>query len=218
MNPRHLILETSVLPTELRTLSKEYINNLLKLQDSTKINIVMTLHNQKFLPIYHHKYLPHNFLAEKMLLSCLLLNSKAIDITMKQLSIDSFYFKNHQEIFKAIIFMYQKNLLIDIITLTTFLQENGLLKKIGGIKILIELINEVPNIIYLEEYIKLIKDKFLRRMLIKIGYKVINAGYVTNVSLENILTEFEHQLFNLNTNLKSYKLLNTTELVYQIFL
>ena len=94
----------------------------------------MTLQNQKLL-IYHHQYLPHNFLAEKMLLSCLLINSEAINITMKNLSIESFYFKNHQEIFKTIIVMYQKDLLIDIISLTTFLQENGLLKKIGGIKI-----------------------------------------------------------------------------------
>jgi len=177
----------------------------------------MTLQNQKLL-IYHHQYLPHNFLAEKMLLSCLLINSEAINITMKNLSIESFYFKNHQEIFKTIIVMYQKDLLIDIISLTTFLQENGLLKKIGGIKILIELINQIPNIIYLEEYIKLIKDKFLRRTLIKIGHKAINASYITNIPLENILTEFEHQLFNLNTNIKPYKLLNSTELVYQIFL
>ena len=178
----------------------------------------MTLHNQKFSQVYHNQYLPHNFLAEKMLLSCLLINSEAINVTIKNLSIESFYFKNHQEIFKTVIFMYQKDLLIDIITLTTFLQENGLLKKIGGIKILIELVNQIPNIVYLEEYIKLIKDKFLRRTLIKIGHKAINASYITNVPLENILTEFEHQLFNLNTNLKPYKLVNSTELVYQIFL
>lgn len=177
----------------------------------------MTLQNQKLL-IYHHQYLPHNFLAEKMLLSCLLINSEVINITMKNLSIECFYFKNHQEIFKTIIFMYQKDLLIDIISLTTFLQEKGLLKKIGGIKILIELINQIPNIVYLEEYIKLIKDKFLRRTLIKIGHKAINASYITNVPLENILTEFEHQIFNLNTNIKPYKLLNSTELIYQIFL
>lgn len=178
----------------------------------------MTLHNQKFSQVYHNQYLPHNFLAEKMLLSCLLINSEAINVTIKNLSIESFYFKNHQEIFKTVIFMYQKDLLIDIITLTTFLQENGLLKKIGGIKILIELVNQIPNIVYLEEYIKLVKDKFLRRTLIKIGHKAINASYITNVPLENILTEFEHQLFNLNTNLKPYKLVNSTELVYQIFL
>jgi hypothetical protein len=33
------------------------------------------------------KHLPHNFLAEKMLLSCLLINSETIEITLKTLSI-----------------------------------------------------------------------------------------------------------------------------------
>ena len=109
-------------------------------------------------------YLPHNFLAEKMVLSCILTSSEAIEITIKNLSIEAFYFKNHQEFFKAILVMYQNNKFIDIITLTTFLQENGLINKIGGVKVLIELINQIPNIVYLDEYIRLIKDKYIKRL------------------------------------------------------
>jgi replicative DNA helicase len=82
--------------------------------------------------------------------------------------------------------MYKNKLPIDILTLITFLQDNGLLEKIGGIKVLIELINQFPNLVYLEEYISLVKDKFLRRSLIKLGYEIINSGYITNISLENI--------------------------------
>lgn len=173
---------------------------------------------RKFSKINCSNYLPHNFLAEKILLSCLIFNSELISTTIRTLSIESFYFKNHQELFKVIIFMYQKKRPIDGITLTTFLQDNGLLEKIGGIKVLIELLNQIPNMVYTEEYIRLIKDKFLRRVLIKLGYKVINSGYITNIPLENILVEFEQELFDLTTDLKSYKLLNSSELVYQIFL
>lgn len=178
----------------------------------------MNLLSKPFSKLDASYYLPHNFLAEKMLLSCLLLNPEAITITIKTISIQSFYFKNHQELFKIIIFMYQRNQTIDILTLTTFIQEQGLLKKIGGIKVLIELINQIPNIIYLEEYIQLIKDKFLRRVLIKLGYKAINSSYITNLPLENILTEFEEQLFTLTTCLKQYKVTNSTQLIYQIYL
>ena len=46
-------------------------------------------------------YLPHNFLAEKMILSCLLINSEAIEITSRAISIETFYFKNHQELYKT---------------------------------------------------------------------------------------------------------------------
>jgi replicative DNA helicase len=163
-------------------------------------------------------YLPHNFLAEKIILSCLLINYEAIELTVKTVSIDAFYFKNHQEIYKVIIILYESKKPIDIITITSFLQDNGLLKKVGGVKVLIELVNQVPNLIHLEEYLKLIKDKFLRRSLIKLGYKAINSGYITNLLLENILNDFENELFNLTNEFKPQKLSTSADLIYNIFL
>jgi replicative DNA helicase len=162
--------------------------------------------------------LPHNFLAEKMILSCLLISSEAIDITFRTIPIEAFYFKNHQEIYKAIISMQKNKTPIDILTLTTFLQDNGLLEKIGGIKVLIELINQIPNLVYLEEYLRLVKDKFLRRLLIKLGYEAINSGYITNIPLETILNEFESKLFNLTNEIKTNTVFSGSELLNNIFL
>jgi len=163
-------------------------------------------------------YLPHNFLAEKMILSCLLINSEAIDSALQTISIETFYFKNHQELYKAIIFMHKNKRLVDIVTLTTFLQDNGLLEEVGGIKVLIELINQVPNLTYLDEYIKLIQDKYIRRSLIKLGYKAINSGYITNIPFKNIVNEFENSLFKLTNEVKNQNISNTSELLKNIFL
>lgn len=164
------------------------------------------------------KYLPHNFLAEKIILSSLLISSAAIEITSRTVTIKTFYFKNHQEIYKVILTMYKNKIPIDIITLSTYLQDNGLLEKIGGIKVLIELVNQVPNLVYLEEYIRLIQDKFLRRALIKLGYETINLGYITNIPLENILNELEIQLFNLTNKIKNQKVSSSAELLSNVFL
>ena len=163
------------------------------------------------------KYLPHNFLAEKMILNCLLINFEAIELTIETIPIKAFYFKNHQEIYKAIIFMYRNQLPIDILTLTTFLQENGLLQKIGGVKVLLELINQIPNLIYIEEYLRLVKDKFLRRTLIKLGYEIVNSGYLTNIPLESILNKVENELFILTNEIKRQKLFSSAELLNDLF-
>lgn len=162
-------------------------------------------------------YLPHNFLAEKMILSCLLINTEITEITLQMLPIEAFYFKNHQEIYKAIIQMYKNKIHIDIVTLVNFLQDNGLLNKVGGIQILIELISQIPNLIYFEEYIKLVKDKFFRRCLIKLGYEAINSGYITNIALEDILVDFENKVFNLTNETKTQKLFSSAELLNEIF-
>ena len=163
------------------------------------------------------KYLPHNFLAEKIILSSLLINLDAIEIVLRSVKIETFYFKNHQELYRAIVEMYKKKIPIDIITLNSFLQDQGMLEKVGGTKVLIELTNYIPNLVYLEEYISLINDKFLRRSLIKVGYKIINSAYVTNLPLETILNGLELEIFNLTNEIKTQKIYTNAELLSNVF-
>jgi replicative DNA helicase len=163
------------------------------------------------------KHLPHNFLAEKIILSSLLVNLEAIELVLRSVKIETFYFKNHQELYRTIVEMYKNKIPIDIITLNTFLQDNGLLEQIGGTQVLIELVNYVPNLLYLEEYISLVNDKFLRRSLIKLGYKLINSAYVTNLPLETILSTLELEAFNLTNEIKTQKIYTNAELLSAVF-
>ena len=167
---------------------------------------------------FNNQQLPHNFLVEQMILSGLLISDEAVEMTRKTLPIEAFYFRNHQEIYKAILILYQKEMSIDVITLLTFLQDNGLLEQIGGIKVLIELISQIPNLTYFDEYLGLLKDKFLRRCLIKLGYEIMNSAYVTNISLEKILTECETKMFTLTTERNNQNLFTTSELLNTLFL
>jgi replicative DNA helicase len=163
------------------------------------------------------KYLPHNFLAEKMILSCLLVNSEAIEITLKSISIDMFYFKNHQKLYKIITYMHQKNIPIDILTLMTFLQDNGLVGQIGGVKVIMELLNQMPNLVYLEKYLQLLKEKYIRRSFIKLGYELVNSSYVTNISLDDLIMKLEKEILNLTAELQVKKLSTSLELITKIF-
>merc|ERR1711966_431553 len=157
--------------------------------------------------------LPHNFIAEKIVLSSLLINYEAIEIALKTVRVETFYFINHQEIYKAIIEMYRNKLMLN-----DFLKKTGCLNKIGGTKVLLELINQIPNLVYLEEYIQLIQDKFLRRSLINLGYEAINSAYITNIPLEKILDDFEKKSFELTNELVSSKKSTTAELFLNVFL
>ena len=162
--------------------------------------------------------LPYNFLAEKIVLSCLLISYEAVEITIKTVRVETFYFINHQEIYKAIVEMYRKKVPINVISVNDFLKETGCLEKIGGTKVLLELLNQIPNLVYLEEYIQLIQDKFLRRSLINLGYEAINSAYITNIPLEKILTDFEKKSFKLTSELIEEKKLTTAELFSSVFL
>lgn len=146
--------------------------------------------------------LPHNFLAEKMVISCMIFNSEAIGIIQKSLVREAFYFKNHQQLYTTMLHMDEKKLSIDLVTLTIFLQDQGLLAKIGGIKVLLDLGNQAPTFSYLNDYIQIVKEKFLKRCLIKLGYNIIDSGYITNQSLETAVLSIEQELFKLTNKIR----------------
>ena len=163
------------------------------------------------------KNLPHNFLAEQMVLNCLILNPEAMKFTIQLLPVEAFYFINHQQIYKILRFMYKNKLFINVLSLTIFLQENNLLKKIGGVKVLIELTNQSSNIVYLEDYITLIRDKFFRRSLIKLGYQITNSGYITNIPFEKLLLELEIEISDLITKFETQPIVSSAELLNNMF-
>ena len=163
------------------------------------------------------KNLPHNFLAEQMVLNCLILNPETIKYTIKLLPVGAFYFTNHQQIYKILKFMHKNKLLIDILSLTVFLQENNLLERVGGLRVLIELTNQSVNLIHLEDYIKLLKDKFLRRSIIKLGYQISNSGYITNIPLDKVLLELDSEISDLLTQFENQPILSSAQLLNSMF-
>jgi len=163
------------------------------------------------------KPLPHNELAERTILSAIITSTDALEIALQTLKVKTFYFKSHQEIYRTIIEMYQKNIPIDVLTLNTYLQDNGYLKSIGGIDFLTNLVTEIPNVTYIDDYIELIQDKFIRRSLIKLGYAAINSGYITNLPLDTVLKNVETEFFNLTNRNSSLNISSNAELFASIF-
>jgi hypothetical protein len=51
------------------------------------------------------KYLPHNFLAEKMILNCLLINSESIEITIKLFQLKLFILKIIKKFIKLLFYV-----------------------------------------------------------------------------------------------------------------
>ena len=97
------------------------------------------------------------------------------------------------------------------------MQENGLLKTIGGIEILLEFTNQIPNLVYLNDYICLVKDKFFRRCLIKFGYRIINSGYITNLPLEIIIESLENEFVTILSKIRILRTLTSAQILNNVF-
>ena len=153
--------------------------------------------------------LPHSFTLEKTLLTCILVNCdtsfQTLEIIMEHLPIDAFYFKNHQKLYQTFIKMYQEDLSIDFLTTTDYIQCNGLIHDVGGLQVISELLKEIPTLVYLMDYIRLVKQKYIRRCIIKIGLKTVDNGFVMNFSVYEQLLGIDTEIRKLMTDLQLKK-------------
>lgn len=167
--------------------------------------------------IFNMNTLPHNFLAEKLLLNCLIINPKFIESTNDLFSTDMFYFKNHQAFYNNLCRMSEKKLNINSLSFINFIQQNGTLEQIGGFKTIIEIINVDSNELYINEYILLLKEKYIRRRLIKFSYTIINSSYSSNIDLSSILTNLEKLILITSETSSTSKMFNSISLVNKLF-
>tara|TARA_B100000768_G_scaffold182028_1_gene208600 strand:+ start:15860 stop:17191 length:1332 start_codon:yes stop_codon:yes gene_type:complete len=157
--------------------------------------------------------LPNNILAEKIILATVLKDSESINFILENLSVDSFFDEVHKVLFQAILDLNVENKAINFTSLINSLQDKGLLNKVGGINIVMDLVREVVIVGNLSDYISLVQEKFLRRNLISLGYQLIKLGYVIDNSLEDVFEVIEKGILDLNQ-----KKVSTTLVSSKVFL
>ena len=165
--------------------------------------------------------LPNSELIEKSVLNILLTNPNLITQVTSNLHINSFYSPIYQKIYKALLNLREKESSINITILITFLQDQGKLEEIGGIKPIFDILNGFENASELDNYVKSLNENYLRRLIIEFGKEIITLGYINTISLEDIIEKIENFLSNLNKQTsndnkihKSYEII--TELYEEI--
>lgn len=162
------------------------------------------------------KILPYNFLAERLVLGSILTNPEAIVIVSQHLNIETFYLKSHQVIYKGALVLFGEGKKIDYITLTTWLQDNKLSEYIEDLSLIADFVNQVSAISFLEDYIALIYEKYLRRLVIDLGYGIIESGYSTKIPLDKIFSKIEQKLLVLNEQKQKKNFSSSAEVLTQI--
>jgi replicative DNA helicase len=161
--------------------------------------------------------LPNNFLAEQAILNLLVTNPLLINEIILDLKPESFYFEPHKLIYETILEIYESNTAINLTNIITFLQDKNILNEIGGIQRIITIISGFENYSDLDNYVKQINDKYLRRLIIDIGKQIITWGYTTSEDLESILDKMEQSIFALNQQNLSQKIYSAAEIMDDVF-
>ena len=145
-----------------------------------------------------NKEMPHDIAAEQSVIGAMFMSKKACEKVVERLNADVFYLDKHAKIFKTIVALKEEGVPIDVTIVTSELENKKELASIGGVEYLSDLITSVPSAANVEEYIKIVEEKFVRRRLIETALSIETDSYNWNDTLDELIDKSEKNLMNIS--------------------
>ncbi len=141
---------------------------------------------------------PQNIEAEQAVIGAVFLEIDALTTATEVLQPEDFYRAAHQKIFSVMIELSEKGEPVDLVTVTSELQDLKLLEEIGGVSYLSDLANSVPTAANVEYYSKIVEEKSILRRLIRAATDIASDGYAKENEIENLLSEAEKSIMEVS--------------------
>lgn len=137
---------------------------------------------------------PQSFDAEKGILCSMLIDPEAMEVVIAEsLKKDDFHHPQHATIFQTMLWLYEKNEPIDVVTVANHLMTEGKLDNIGVHTL--SLIEEfLPTSAAIGSYVRLVKGKSILRQLIKAAKNITESAYTQSREINEILDEAEQSI------------------------
>lgn len=166
--------------------------------------------NQNYVP-------PHSHEAEKSVLGALLVDKDSIVKISDFLRPEDFYHDAHGMIYRAILDLYDKRSPIDLITLSSLLEDRKELASVGGASYLALLASEVPTATHIFQYATIVKEKGVLRKLILAGDTIKGLGYREGEEIEELLDGAEKALFGVSQTFMADKFVHIKDVLNKTY-
>lgn len=160
---------------------------------------------------------PHSLEAEKSVLGSVMIEKNAIVKIADMLHADDFYYDTNAIIYTAVEELFAKRSPIDIVTITTWLRDNGKLEIVGGQSYLTELCDEVLTASHVFQYALIVKQKATLRKLISSGTNIAALGYKEDEEVDELVDKAEQELFKVSQNFMKNRFVHIKEVLNQTY-
>lgn len=145
----------------------------------------------------NHEF-PHDLLAEKAFLGCLLVDNRSFDeVTELAIEDGDFYHPQHGVIFKAIKELALESRPFDMVSTCSRLADIGKLEVVGGQQTILDLIEDTATSANIYHYGKIIKNKSVLREVIRTSMRITDTGLNFSGDVQEFIDEVESSFFNL---------------------
>jgi replicative DNA helicase len=134
---------------------------------------------------------------EQSILGALLLEKDALTDVIDILKPGSFYEEAHQEIYQAIIQLFNAGAPIDLRTVVNQLRKHGKLELVGGSYYLASLTTHVSSAANIEAHTRAILEYAIKRELIAMATNIHKKAYEDTIDIFSLLDHAERTLFEI---------------------
>jgi replicative DNA helicase len=142
---------------------------------------------------------PHNIEAEQSVLGAIFLQPTSFSAAAEILQPDDFYRASHQRIFHAMLHLSDRGEPIDVITVTTYLNDRKQLEEAGGVTYLTQIAESVPTAANIEHYVRIVEEKALLRRLIRAATDIVTSGFEREDEIDDVLNEAEKSILEVSS-------------------
>lgn len=136
--------------------------------------------------------LPNSIDAEQCLLGACMIDDEALMMVIDRITPDMFYHPAHGIIWDAVLQLTADGKPVDLVTVTQYLTDAGVLQRIGGAVYVASLIDLIATTSNVEYYANIIREKHQRRMLFRAAKRTIEVALDEDGDLDNQIGEIEH--------------------------
>lgn len=144
---------------------------------------------------------PHNLEAEEGLLAACLIDGgrEVLSECIEARITPEFFFKtSHQEIFRALLALYQTGDPIDEILLLDYLRKHDLEDDVGGIAAIYSIQNRIETPAHSRYFARIVHEKYLLRRLIRTSRETIEACYEQQEDIATFVEKIEQDIFEIS--------------------
>ena len=141
------------------------------------------------------KTIPHSKESEMMILGCMLTKTNSLNTGADNLNSLDFYYTEHQIIFDALKKAFCKDKPADIHIIAEELKKENNLENIGGVAYLASLAQYAGTSAFIEEYIKIVKDKAILRKMIETAQLIEKTAIEEPDDVTTALDEAQAKFF-----------------------
>ena len=140
---------------------------------------------------------PQDITAEQSVVGAMLTEFKAIVTASTILSSSDFYSTINRIIFDGIVELHNQNKPVDFLTFPSFMKNKGELDNIGGEQYIAECMAKSPTASAVKYYAEIVKDKSIKRAIIKLTDKMMNRAYAVNEKSTDLIESLEKECWRI---------------------